>query len=166
MRFPTHNICRAFPELDGFSDEQCKRFLQATLKKHWLARLLLNLLVVVLFNVGWYGLAYSVFILMLALGIKPGGDSGFGVAILAVVIGALAGALTGLLIRDRWLRRRLSARILELACAGCGYSLLGLAAQQGIIICPECGNRCELASRGIEVDTTLITPEATPTGTP
>jgi len=68
------------------------------------------------------------------------------------------------MLRDVWLRRRLSARILELECAGCGYSLLGLGAANGVIICPECGDRCELASRGIEVDTTLV-PASQPNGT-
>ena len=166
MRLPTHNICRAFPELDGFSDEQCKRFLQATLKKHWLARHRLNSLTVILFLVGGFGMLRAFVAVVQAFKISVSSNFGIELLLLPAIIGAFAGALTGLMIRDRWLRRRLSARILELACAGCGYSLLGLAAHQGIIICPECGSRCELASRGIEVDTTLVSPESTTPSTP
>jgi hypothetical protein len=118
---------------------------------------------VVLFFAGWLGLTLAV---MYSLGPLLNVMWQIPVALSAVIIGAVIGGVSGLLIRDHWLRRRLAARILELACAGCGYSLLGLATTDGIIVCPECGNPCELAARGIEVDTALApqTPESM--GTP
>lgn len=166
MRIPTHNVCRAFPELDSFSDEQCQRFLDAILQRHWLSRLGLNVMTVVLFVVGGFGLMRAVVAVLQSFNRPSDPNAGITLVLLAVIVGTFVGGMSGLLIRDRWLRRRLAARILELVCAGCGYSLLGLAATDGKIICPECGNPCELSSRGIAVDAALVSQPSELRGTP
>jgi hypothetical protein len=156
MRIPYHNVCRAFPELDPFSDEQCQRFLQATLRRHWISRQGIRLLMIVVFSAGWILLTLITMPIVLSLGPRyitwqvP-------TAFISVIIGAFAGGVAGLMIRDRWLRMVLRRRLLELACPACTYSLLGLAAQDGIIICPECGVPFEMTKENVEPDTTLIT---------
>lgn len=155
MRIPTHNICRAFPELDRFDDEQCQRFLEATLRKYWIARQGIHLLMILVFFCGWIVLMLIAMPIVVSFGPRymtwqvP-------VAILSIVVGAFAGGVCALFIRDFWLRRALRHRILELACPSCTYSLLGLAATDGIITCPECGTPYELAKENVQPDTTLV----------
>jgi hypothetical protein len=155
MRIPYHNVCRAFPELDPFSDEQCQRFLHATMRKHWISRQGIRLLMIAMFCAGWILLTLIAMPIVISFGPKyltwqvP-------IAIISVIIGAFAGGVAGLMIRDRWLRKLLSRRLLELACPACTYSLLGLAAQEGRIICPECGVPYEMTKENVEPDTTLV----------
>lgn len=155
MRLPVHNVCRAFPELDRFTDAQCERFLSATLQQHWIARQAMRVVIAACFCIGWFGLTYVVMLIVVSFGPRNS-TLQVPLAFASVIVGALMGGIAGLMLRDRWLRARLSARLLQLACPGCGYSLLGLPAVEGVITCPECGNPCDLAARQIAIDTTLV----------
>jgi hypothetical protein len=148
-RLPTRRVYRAFRELDTYSDEQCRRFVQAA--KGSIRRRLFALAVIVLvtligtsagivgfwyvqntwfdphrsLNIGhplvtWYG-----WLLNIALGIT------------ACAVGPILGYLT----RDFFLIRRIR-HILRTrgTCISCRYTLVGLFVAPDLnVTCPECG---------------------------
>ncbi|HZW06137.1 MAG TPA: hypothetical protein VFF65_03355, partial [Phycisphaerales bacterium] len=146
MRLVTRHIWRAFPELDRFSDEQCRRFTRAARRSrpfwlrlaHWTAQ--------------WGALAGCVFAAYsaadavhqaawrsdLSLGVTY-----FWIAVSGVVFLLIAawGAPAWLLVSHGFLRRRI-AWVLRARgrCSGCRYVLVGLPVGPGnLVVCPECG---------------------------
>ncbi|HYE62725.1 MAG TPA: hypothetical protein VD997_12085 [Phycisphaerales bacterium] len=157
MRLPGSKIWRAFPELDRFSDEQCERFVLRAKQEHgwgkvWTlagAVLLLAIAVpvlVVLMEAAW-SLAER-WVLRSAPGVYDAVMSTAGRAALAFAI-VLACLLVLLLARDLWLRRTVSRRIRRTACAGCGYPMLGLTPDRGVVTCPECNRAFFLDDAGL-----------------
>jgi|GEM_PF-3023421 len=147
MRLPrllTRQLYRAFPELDAYSDEQCKRFMKAAGRgmKAW-----------------WHGVLF----LMVAVGGLAGAIAG-GAFIFGwhddylnrlrrddvmVTIGAYVacgvllpiGPFGALLTRDWLLQRRVRWVLRSRAsCPACRYRLIGLPlSPESTITCPECG---------------------------
>ena len=142
MRFIASPIYRAFPELDGFTDEQCRNYLQRVYGGV-LARVAVGLVslvcgVGVAFAVGW--------VCVLVANANPGRTSIVGVFALAAVIAAFG---FGTLISRDVLLRLLVRRVLgEVGlCPSCDYSAMGLLVSVDFAVtCPECGNDIDLAS--------------------
>ncbi|MBY0111648.1 MAG: hypothetical protein K2Y21_02415 [Phycisphaerales bacterium] len=69
-----------------------------------------------------------------------------GLSVVAALLALAAGPIGVLVVRDFWLRRRIWGVLrTQGRCPTCGYSLLGLAATDGVALCPECGRSIELS---------------------
>ncbi len=139
MRLVVQQVHRAFPELDRFSDEQCRRFVSAAQRP-----------VVYRLAIG----AVSLILLLAAIlaGAAAGGWTMMAVErsksdLLQVVIplamaaGAFPVVAAAFFVRNFVLRRRI-AHILRQrgVCAQCRYNLLGLPVDAALaVVCPECG---------------------------
>ena len=142
MRFIASPIYRAFPELDGFTDEQCRNYLQRVYGGVP-ARVAVGLVSLVLgvgvaFAVGW--------VFVLVANANPGRTTIVGVFALAAVTAAFG---FGTLISRDVLLRLLVRRVLgEVGlCPSCDYSAMGLLVSVDFAVtCPECGNGIDLAS--------------------
>jgi hypothetical protein len=146
-----NTIYRAFPELDQFSDDQCARFVRAA-NSSWMRR------------VGRWAAVFFATIVMLAITLTPtifvcaaiettaafNEFVGILLSIIVFAVGAGAGLVPGLIVRDMILRRRVRELIRRCgSCPDCRYPLLGMRVGEGLkVICPECG-------RVVEVDPAL-----------
>lgn len=151
MRLITRRIWRAFPELDGYSDEEAKRLVRVARRQPgWFVEVLSC------WTLGWLisGLPAALIVAtpLGALFFGPAlGGHGFGApdplfgqpltASLTFSTLTLTAIFIGLGHRDRLLRRAIvELRRPRLACADCGYSLVGLReCDQEWQPCPECG---------------------------
>jgi hypothetical protein len=150
MRIPRSKVWRAFPELDRFSDEACRRFVRSPSVggvRRWLR-------VVCSGSAAAAGIWLSSALVpsasrafddrWLIRGTLPSTVSEFvSLITIAFISTALAsiGPIAGLFVRDRMLkaaiRRMLAA---QGTCDRCGYSLLGLRVDaESRAECPECG---------------------------
>lgn len=145
MRLVTPTLWRAFPELDEFSDDLCRKFVAAATSR-WRSQCLRFTLVglVACATVGAGVLAHA--------GLTTFADThthwrdlpDWTVALLqaaALSLTLLVGFCIGLVVRDQVLRRQVRRVIRRRGvCARCGYSLLGMRVGSDLkVICPECG---------------------------
>lgn len=137
MRIPTSDIYRAFPELDRFSDDRCRQFVAWAQRNRRWSRAASRLGAALAAVATWFVVAW-LWVAALAVA-TPTGPAAEWLIIVVISTTVMSGALVALLIRDRWLRWAISEQIDAARCPACRYSLLGLAAADGIITCPECG---------------------------
>ncbi|MCC6321666.1 MAG: hypothetical protein IT438_09570 [Phycisphaerales bacterium] len=150
MRLLTRRIYRAFPELDRYSDEQCRRFVHAARRAFWprIGRNAVRLLGLAIWFAVVIGAAW-------ALGLYDSIGEELASAGVVRLAGIVAGAvavfvvlpLVGwLLWRDVQLRRRIRKILRTRAkCPGCGYQLLGLFVNaEHKVVCVECGMETEV----------------------
>jgi len=147
MRIPLTRVWRAFPELDRFTEEQCKRFVRAACKRGWgrhVHRALIAFVTLLLWAVCFFGWIYAVDI---------AGDGRWArrlpdvlVYFVAPAIAFSIPAVVMLVLKDLFLRRRVRYVIRARGtCPACRYSLLGIVVSAGnIVICPECGIEVEV----------------------
>ena len=140
MRLPLSKVWRAFPELDRFSDEQCRRFVRAA--RRGAGRVARVAAVVATLFVSWLaGGALVTWFTLNPATIGPW-ERVHGWAVTVVLLGMLVFATApAILLRDRLLRRRIM-RIITLRgrCLMCKYNLLGLPVGADLLVtCPECG---------------------------
>jgi hypothetical protein len=144
MRLMTWRLHRAFPELDRFSEDQCRRFIRATGRSwrrvpHALLVFLVGLLSFAAvaaagafaWRPAWHGEMFN-----------PSGPA----AVVLCALAAAAAALAGFLARDKLLRSRVR-RVLRFRsnCVACRYTLLGMPVDDRcMVICPECGTPTEV----------------------
>ncbi|HVU62588.1 MAG TPA: hypothetical protein VHC70_01330, partial [Phycisphaerales bacterium] len=147
MRLIRSKVFRAIPELDRFSDDQCRRFVSAA-NSSWRRRLLRWIIVGLAGLIGAIGACALIVPTNLWIQNLLRVDD-LGGAIIALIVGSLAfalGLLPTLILRDSLLRltiRRLIRRCG--ACPRCHYSLLGMRiAGDHSIICPECGLKIDV----------------------
>ena len=161
MRLPRTRSYRAFPELDAFSDAECRRFTRAAMRHHPVSTTLVHLLLapaivsigVLLALVFWATSGAT------GLGGKPAHDLGAAGLVMGatvVVVGSIG--LIWLALRDRWLRRILDDQLGGARCRACGYSLLGLPVMGNHIVCPECGRGFDLRETGLSQEDVLARP--------
>ena len=162
MRIPLSKVYRAFPELDRFSDAECEGFVRLAKTQFALSSLGTAIIAGM---VGILCAALTCFGGYILTGIVHESTSGslaselMGVA--TVFIAWIVGAVIGMLWYEQWLRKTILGRLKMLNCASCQYSLLGLEPRDGGIICPECGQRFDLAERGLTPED-LIAAKAAP----
>ncbi len=155
----TKALYRAFPELDHFSDEQCRTFVNAA-KRGIIPRLLritvqLLAAAAALVVVGW--LTVTIANVLAPARRAESEVIFFVVAVLAMFITFGSAAIAYLIARDFLLRRRIRWVMLTRgSCYECGYGLTGLpvvidpateslvdsplAPTPASVICPECGS--------------------------
>lgn len=155
MRLITHDIHRAFPELDRFGDEQCRRYLDRirTTNAYQLSVL----------GGGLLGAAIGVVPAVIVVGIsraiievhwQPSGVRML--AGLAMIVGTIGiPAVFALIGRDHVLALFLHNCIGRTKCLGCRYSLLGQEVINDTVRCPECGARMTLDDLGLDSEEAL-----------
>lgn len=146
MRIPLSKVYRAFPELDRFSDEQCRGW-QRLANQYWPWKRFVVLCAAALaFPLAWVAMMILIGLLSVALRAWIRSSSSetiqYAVLITGTAVPILLAAVVSFSIRDWWTRRCLRRFIDDRVC-GCGYSLLGLPEelQQSVttVHCPECG---------------------------
>lgn len=154
MRLPYSNVCRAFPELDRFTDEQCAEYVRQVRKRFRRSRrayLAARWMLTPLIAAGAFVLAilatFSIFdirtlryfsdwtLLLLALALAS--------------IAALPSMLFFFASDHVWLRRRIRRHMEQIKCPQCSYAMLGLSIHDGVMRCPECGERVDLRLLGL-----------------
>lgn len=153
MRLPFSKAYRAFKELDGFSDQECERFVGSVKSEAgWRRRgVLFDLTSVVLGPPIGFVLSAMVYRLT-----EPIGLAASFLSVSGVIVAVVAAVL---FMRDGLLRRYLAQRLARAECRACRYSLLGLTAAGGAVRCPECGAVTVLAERGLSEEDLLIARE-------
>lgn len=147
MRIPSTKVYRAFPELDRFSDEQCRRFAAAARGSIWrrlrhrslefaIALIVLGLVVGAVYAVDeWWPPE-------LALKLMFGWRAELVRDALVLIFGFGSPTLAFLLVRDRMVRRSIR-RVINTrgSCGVCGYGLTSLIVPDtNMVRCPECGH--------------------------
>lgn len=141
MRLVTLRTYRAFPELDAYSDEQCRRFVRAA-QRSWVRRFV-HLGLAWLVGLAVLVSACAVFVLVgldeVAFGSRGSGRAVF--AAFSAVVLLSTGPIAALIVRDRLMRRRIRYVLRARGrCANCRYGLIGLPVDAGsTVTCPECG---------------------------
>tara|TARA_R110002073_G_scaffold104622_5_gene236805 strand:- start:122577 stop:123080 length:504 start_codon:yes stop_codon:yes gene_type:complete len=167
MRLLTTKIYRAYPELDKYDDEVCKRYIKRAKRlqnawKFWV----LMLVALPLSLVVWFGVMYgTVYVLNEYFYNISQAPETFIMLVIGTGI-AWMPAFTALLIRDRWLHRCVRKQLVGVQCPPCGYSLIGLTIDTPntpSVHCPECGQVTLLSNLGLteaDIDPTLIVEQA------
>lgn len=157
MRLPLSKIYRAFPELDRFTDVQCEEYVRQVRKRFRRGRRVQG----VLRTLGAVLIAFACFVGSVALAVSIGWTTGGVMRISTLVEHPLLGAVSIaaftaipasvilLWLKNGWLRRRIRDHMRDIRCAQCGYVMLGLNVHDGVITCPECGERVVLESLGL-----------------
>jgi hypothetical protein len=160
-------VYRAFPELDRFPDDQCERFVERAKNDYPESQVRASLLALVVVVAVIVGLFYLERTLWAAWSARIAGRlEREHLQDIVVVLSALSYALLlclGMLIaRDRWLIRTITLRVHQTSCPSCGYSLLGLVVDKGVIVCPECAAPFFLADHGMTEEDLIATAGAEP----
>jgi hypothetical protein len=159
VRIPVTKVYRAFPQLDEFSDEECQRFVlraeqdypgsKTTAMFTGVVALLIGLIVLgVLESYLWTAISAN----MSALGRANARET---LVLLSAGFMVLCFGVGMFCVRDRWLIRTITLRVRQTSCPGCGYSLLGLAVDKGVVKCPECAAPYFLADHGLTAEDLL-----------
>ncbi len=144
MRLIASPVYRAFPELDSFSDVQCREFTVRA-RGSWRRRAVVGAVRAV---VSVAAVPVTVWIVAVTVGSAIGLRGASHPWELAPVLlaGLLAGGATWLLSGDLLLRLAIR-RMMRIGgtCQGCGYVLVGLPVSASIdVTCPECSERTSL----------------------
>ncbi len=158
VRLPLSKLHRAFPELDRFGDADCARYIAAA-QRGKMAFMLLGAMTAI---AALILTAAIVAVLMRVVSGIPevrllGRRSPEGILAFVVMSPIIAGAVSALLVRDRFLRVLIRRQVLSARCMSCEYSLLGLPISRagvgaGSVRCPECGAVNSLKNRGVSVE--------------
>jgi hypothetical protein len=155
MRLPLSKVYRAFPELDRFNDAQCQEYVRKVRKRFRRGRRRIDVIRAAgLLLLGAGSLVLTSFLITGNMSGLPFHEGLFarypflGASAMAVctAVPALAFYFG---VDHVWLRRRIAAHMRDIRCVECGYALLGLSVKDGVVTCPECGERVDLAMLGL-----------------
>ncbi len=148
MRILTRKLWRAFPELDRYSDEQCRRFVRAA-SGSVLRRLARTCVAFVASAIPCTVVIAGLTIRSVVrrnAGLPAGSWSDLGWFTAALILSILAAPALAYIVRDVLLRRRVRTILRDRStCVSCRYVLIGVPVPQGnTVICPECATPCEV----------------------
>jgi DNA-directed RNA polymerase subunit RPC12/RpoP len=157
VRIPASKVYRAFPEFDRFDDQRCEAYIAYMNRS---PGNYLNAVKIVLALLGVVGVLVWVGISVtwgdhLSRWLRPNTprvllDSMWLVCTGALVlVGCLVIALGLLSVRDAHMRSVLQRQLRGVRCQMCSYSLLGMPVMDGVVQCPECGDKFTIALRGL-----------------
>jgi hypothetical protein len=163
MRLPRRKIWRAFPELDRFPDDQCERFVLRAAQEYRASKARVMLLTAGLLAVSATGIVSLVGLVWRQcsawLAIHTGWVHSFLVSAetkyISIVLLVGVCGIAMLVVRDQWLIRTITRKLRQTNCAKCGYSLLGLVPDRGVVQCPECQHPFFLGDAGMSDDDLL-----------
>ena len=162
FRIPTTRLYRAFPELDRFDDDQCRRLMKRIELQpgaNWLIRLVPLLLASLLFMAGCAGLFhYTTALRSAATWLYEDWDLVIALLLAFGTPAAVAFVSRDLLLRH-YLIKAINMRIDRVRCRSCGYILIGQTAVDRRVCCPECGSVTRLSDLGI-TEADLLPPKA------
>jgi hypothetical protein len=160
MRLISRKLWRAFPELDQYDDEVCKRYIARARQVRgsevyvltMVAVILCSLILAILStNVHYHALIWLAD--RLKTGYQIGAFSETFVELLVFVSLIWVPALSGFITRDFLLRRCVRQHLSGAICHGCRYSLIGLdifdLQGETHVLCPECGEKVNLARNNL-----------------
>ena len=149
MRLLSRKIWRAFPELDQFDDETCKRYMhRSQALPDSTAGCLAIIFVLAASFTAWvfieYNARFALYSVLDTLDIKIGPYSEAFIVLVAFSGYIWFPWVSLLLLRDRWLYKSIRKQLRGALCEECEYSLLGLeirvdAETWKYVLCPECG---------------------------
>lgn len=170
MRLLTRKIYRAFPELDQFDDDTCKRYVKRAKEQEADRGCVLLMIVVFVSVIAWVaglgGLVFTATKFVIEFVFFQRSSTGFTSDCASLV--STTGIIwfpwfTTLLTRDIWLWNSVRDQIITVRCSMCKYSLMGLPIQRNenfpYVDCPECGQRIMLYDNGLaeaDIDPTLL----------
>jgi DNA-directed RNA polymerase subunit RPC12/RpoP len=160
VRLPIRDIHRAFPELDIFSDEECRRYLLQVRAQH---RIITPSLAGALAAFALWWIIVAPLTIRQVLRITGSSENVPAAFVALIILAALAACMTFLFLRDFILIRGIRNRINNARCTNCRHSLLGLpllAAADPSVRCPECGSLIILHHIGLNPDD--LRPRETP----
>lgn len=156
MRLPLATVYRAFPELDRFTDDECRRLIyRAQLRgmegpsDGCVMTALLIAGGVVIFGVAgsmiWASLDGT---RLHRIALRSDLLNSAGPVLL--LLGIVFSGVSGLVVRDRSLRRLLREQIGRTTCPGCRASLLGCDRSADSLRCGGCGRVYKFGELGLE----------------
>jgi hypothetical protein len=165
VRLVTRKLWRAFPELDRFDDDQCRRFVDAACSRQDLqvvrglcCGVAAVLVLTIPWTAGWADDAGEYFWGWPGAGLGKWFESvwwyrPFWFAALVGVGMLLLAALAAGMTRDVLLRRRVKqVMVSHGSCSACTYFLGGLPVNEySLVMCPECGASVRVDSALIEL---------------
>ncbi|MBX3316527.1 MAG: hypothetical protein KF902_06645 [Phycisphaeraceae bacterium] len=149
LRLPLKHLHRAFPELDGYSDEQCRRFIHASrgsASLRFLRSLAIAFITILATAASLASVIYVHFSLLTnSRTLAPGSPLltwyGLLLNIAIILVACSTPPILGFFTRDLFLIRRVR-KILRThgTCISCRYTLVGLFVAPDLsVTCPECG---------------------------
>lgn len=162
MRVPFSKPWRAIPELDKFSDEECRAYVREAKRANLGARIFVSVFAIVVFVIVMIVLAFFIGLILSDVRFEPK-ELGIVVYVCVPVLGGVMSAFT---VRDLWVKEIVMERLKEAKCGRCAYSLMGLAVVDSGVVCPECGERLDLATRGLTQADLMSPPAANVVETP
>ncbi|MBX3404802.1 MAG: hypothetical protein KF699_15440 [Phycisphaeraceae bacterium] len=138
---------RAYPEFDGYSDEQCRKLLLQARLRRGDAAWVLPLLAAGGFAAAWSVIALGLVRIAAALlGLTLTGES--------TLLGVFMFVTPAFIVVYSWVRRSMLVRsvrrlVNRAACPFCEFSLVGLPVKINTVRCPECGEKVRLSEHGI-----------------
>ncbi|MBX3362876.1 MAG: type II secretion system protein GspG, partial [Phycisphaeraceae bacterium] len=145
---------RAFPELDGYTDEQCARFVRAargSVRRRVIAGAIIALVTLIGISAGLVGFWYVQSTWLdphrsLNIGHQLVTWYGLLLNIVLAIAGVTLGPILGYLTRDLFVIRRVRFILRTRGtCISCGYTLVGLFVGEELqVICPECGTTTQV----------------------
>lgn len=150
MRLPVSKIYRAFPELDRFDDDACEVYIERAKARNRLRTSCGGAVAGAIFVLFVGAAIWLMIILLLHLPRDPRSEF-WNLALIGTEFGVmmLLGCVFSFLARDYFLRRLLRWELQGARCPNCGYSMLGLRAIDGKIVCPECGEVRDFGAMGL-----------------
>ncbi len=150
MRLPLLKLHRAFPELDRFSDAQCRGMIHRVVMQ----RPGMMIVASVLALAAWMlvtGAICGAAVMFSRIPLARRHD--LEVVALGLLLGIGCGTVVALLVRDVFVRAMVREWVNSSRCVKCRYSLLGLQTRGSQVQCPECGMSNDLEARGIDPQT-------------
>jgi hypothetical protein len=146
MKLSLSSRWRAFPELKGFSDEQCRvwidqveRIGQDSLRRRTR---------IAVFMAWFFAIDSTFLVVVYTVELLHRPPSNPILNAIFIVLFAVQGVVLPMVIvrniRDRWTRRMLRELLSTPRCPWCRYALVGLRPDDGDVTCPECGRRAML----------------------
>lgn len=165
VRFHPLKFYRAYPELDGYSDEECQRMVWQAIARREDAIWIIPLAgAVVAFLIA--GSMAGTLLSVLGSIAVSGGFSAMASSLGSVVVISLIPAVIAWVFTRRTLIiRSIRNNMNRAKCPYCWFSLVGLTAREGEVRCPECGETSSLIELRLTPDD-LIDPRHPPPAPP
>lgn len=138
---------RAYPEFDGYTDEQCRKLLLQARLRRGDAAWVLPLLAAIGFAAAWSVVALGLVRIAAAL-------LGLALTRQSTLLAMFMIVTPALVVVYSWVRRGMLVRSVRrlmngAACPFCEFSLVGLPVKINTVRCPECGEKVRLTEHGI-----------------